>query len=60
MNERELIAAKEAIRRHTEAMIALPVEELRAKLERSERETEEGWLGISDWLLSMGAKTDGN
>lgn len=39
------------IERHTAEMIALPVEELRRTLTESEQETEENWLGISDWLL---------
>lgn len=55
MTEKELKAVKEAIRRHTEQMCALPVEELRAILLKSEREIDEGWLGISDWLLSRPA-----
>ncbi len=41
-----------AIERYTKERLALPAEQLRAEIEASEREIREGWIGISDWLLS--------
>ncbi len=37
---------------HTQRLLDMPRDELRAKIIRERQEMQDGWLGISDWLLT--------
>ncbi len=37
---------------HTQRLLDMPRNELRAKIIRERQEMRDGWLGISDWLLT--------
>lgn len=54
MIPQQLAHYKQVIKNYTEKQLKKPKEQLRAEILATQKEIKNGWLGISDWLLSKG------